>query len=511
MEKSRMNQDRSFYGLIAALLIVAIVAVPIGLTTSPAKPPRSPGQQLKASADKQFDLNNYTRAGETYEKAARALEAEGRPALADECRARSMTSLAFLITYPMTEKQLRQTLAESFPDVPEARQEKWIASGELENWMVDGSTHYFENVVENIKYRNLDLFQKDAKMFGAYTGAVLMFDDQVIPLAGVQADQPYVNPVTRTGTSTLKAPRDALPKTGNLRLWWPVPVVDGPQQGVKVKLISPAAFSHLPPTISSDFGLVYMDIPLDQLKGDLDATVQFEYTRSEQRFIVDPAKVGTYDPRSSDYIKYTGSNANIEITPSIRAKALEITGGEKNPYLAAKKIYYWMIHNIAYSLMPHFVLGPGRGISESVYVHENRYGDCGAQSMYFSALARSVGIPARACGGFQLFNGDFGDHFWAEFFLPDYGWVPVDTSLGQMAGYTRLSAAQKKTFEDFCFGHLDSMRCVIQKDTNLPYVPPAGDSIYFDLCAQTVVVACPTMTAQDNFDLVGEYQIHKTQ
>jgi len=52
-----------------------------------------------------------------------------------------------------------------------------------------------------------------------------------------------------------------------------------------------------------------------------------------------------------------------------------------------------------------------RGMPESEYVHTYKRGDCGAQSMYLSALCRSVGIPARTTGGFQIFSGTPAGHF----------------------------------------------------------------------------------------------------
>ena len=42
--------------------------------------------------------------------------------------------------------------------------------------------------------------------------------------------------------------------------------------------------------------------------------------------------------------------------------------------------------------------------------------------MYFAALCRSIGIPARAVGGYQMIQGFAGTHFWAEYYLEGYGW-----------------------------------------------------------------------------------------
>ena len=69
--------------------------------------------------------------------------------------------------------------------------------------------------------------------------------------------------------------------------------------------------------------------------------------------------------------------------------AESIVGGETNPYLAARKLYDYIVDNVTYNFMPHFIFWPRTSEAESDYVHRHQRGDCGAQSMYFSAMARS--------------------------------------------------------------------------------------------------------------------------
>ncbi len=85
----------------------------------------------------------------------------------------------------------------------------------------------------------------------------------------------------------------------------------------------------------------------------------------------------------------------------MKAKAQEIVGNETNPYLEAQKIYWYIMDTLPYSHAPHIWLDAS-GTPESVYVLDTGIGDCGSQSMYFAALCRSLGIPARAVGGYQL-------------------------------------------------------------------------------------------------------------
>ncbi len=256
-----------------------------------------------------------------------------------------------------------------------------------------------------------------------------------------------------------------------------------------------------PSSIDRDIGLLYMEVPMEELKEDLSIRIEFIFTHYEQRFSVDPNNVGEYDKDSALYQMYTGSYGNTEITPDISKKTADIVGDETNPYLAARKIYDYIVNHVDYSFMPHYIFRPRTSTSESVYVHDNQRGDCGGQSLYFSAMCRSLGIPARTTGGWQLFENEFGSHFWAEFYLPNYGWIPVDTSLAQLAFYPKeLTEEQRHMFIDFYFGNQDAMRCVVQKDTDQSLIPQAQGMVLIPMAIQapTVEYTIPTGEISDN-------------
>lgn len=202
-----------------------------------------------------------------------------------------------------------------------------------------------------------------------------------------------------------------MPATGTLKIWLPVPIFTDPQTEVSIISVHPGQYVKQPATINGDLGDIYLEVPLEQLTGNLSINLRFEFTHYEQRFtMIDPNNIGQYDKNSDLYKKYTASEKNIFISPEIAAKAWELAAREQNPYLIARKIYDHVVDDITYSYMPHLTL-ESLGIPESVYVHEHRMGDCGAQSIYFAALLRSLGIPARATGGRQLILGTAGDHF----------------------------------------------------------------------------------------------------
>jgi transglutaminase-like putative cysteine protease len=61
-------------------------------------------------------------------------------------------------------------------------------------------------------------------------------------------------------------------------------------------------------------------------------------------------------------------------------------------------------------------------------------GSCSEYTFVFIALCRAAGLPARYTGSIAI-RGDDASlddvfHRWAEVYLPNYGWIPVDPSRG---------------------------------------------------------------------------------
>lgn len=478
--------------LALSLVLSLLLCMGAGCGGGGTTPEESGAASLAQQAREEMDAGGFTRATQLYQQAREAYLSEGDAAAARECLDRIQDMSAITMTYPYGEDELRGLLAEAFAQVPEDERESWLESGELEHLVIDGEPRYFLNIIDNIRYRDVDLFRQDEQMLAGYEGLyrlmVKIMDEPRGP-----AWQPYGNPVSYRGTHVLSVPRDELPASGLLKMWFPIPIVTGPQPTVRVVSITPDTYVAQAPSIDEDIGLAYMEIPLDELEDDLEMSLTFEFDHYEQRFEVDPEKVSAYDTDSALYREYTASAGNIQITPEIAETARGIVGDETNTYLAAKKIYDYVVDNITYSLVPHTALWP-RGEYESVYVHEHGFGDCGAQSMYFSALCRAVGIPARTTGGWQLFSGNLSGHFWAEFYLPGYGWVPVDPTAAESADYIPgLSEAEVRSFKDFFFANQDHFRCVVQHDVDEQFTPPALHPITYTVALQSPASNCDTM------------------
>lgn len=482
------------------LLFVCLFMVCGFLFTACYQSPRSKGALIYNQALKQENEKSFSEALQLYEQALPLLVDENETELAVKCSEALRRIEIFQETYPYTAARLEEIIKQTYPQMTADRISDLIINKKMELCIWDGEEHYFYDSAANLKYADMDLMHADAAAQQYYTDLYYRIS-QDAEKQPEHSWQQYQKPATYRGTHILSVPRDELPDLGTYRIWFPIPINTGSQSTAVIESITPEKWVKQPPGIDRDIGLVYMEIPMQELKEDLNIEITFTFTHFEQRFTVDPDNVGEYDVNSDLYKKYTGSYGNTAITPEIQKAAKDIVGNETNPYLAARKLYDYIVNEVDYAFMPHYVLWPRTDRPESVYVHENKRGDCGAQSIYFSALCRSLGIPARTTGGWQLFTDSFRGHFWAEFYLPNYGWVPADTSVAQLALYPYdLTAEQRRTMIDYFFGNQDSMRCVVQKDTDIPLIPQADSLALLSMAIQipTIEYSIPNGEISEN-------------
>ncbi len=146
------------------------------------------------------------------------------------------------------------------------------------------------------------------------------------------------------------------------------------------------------------------------------------------RYLIDPAKTGTLDDIPADIRKaYTVDGSRYRInTPYIQETAKRIVGDEQNPYWIARKIFNFLIEQVDYEMVggwdvPEVILKRGTG-------------SCSEYTFAFIALCRAAGLPARYQGSVVVRGDDASVddafHRWAQVYLPNYGWVPVDASRG---------------------------------------------------------------------------------
>jgi len=172
--------------------------------------------------------------------------------------------------------------------------------------------------------------------------------------------------------------------------------------------------------------------------GQFYVTVLQHFTVYSISYTIDTSKVGKYDTSSTLYHLYTQPAKYIESnSPEIVAKAKEIVGTETNPYLIAEKIQGFVIQHMTYDMS---AVTPWKPETEgALYALRSGKGVCRHFSALFTALARATGIPTADIWGSRATERgsvvDAGDskHSWVHFFIPNYGWIPADPTVGTFA------------------------------------------------------------------------------
>ena len=127
-----------------------------------------------------------------------------------------------------------------------------------------------------------------------------------------------------------------------------------------------------------------------------------------------------------------------------------------NPYTRARTIYDYLIDN--YTLLSDVRTG-----DVSVFdMLDTGCGDAYDFAMMYCMLLRAGGIPCMPLSGILISSSlSTVPHWWCEFYLEEFGWVPVDIALG--AGLPFASYEQDINRRDFYFGSVDAQRVVFSR------------------------------------------------
>lgn len=140
------------------------------------------------------------------------------------------------------------------------------------------------------------------------------------------------------------------------------------------------------------------------------------------RYRIDSGLIGDYDKHSDLYVKYIQPEELVQSdSPEIVSKAQSITQGIMDIHDKVSKIYDFVTSHVRYSHEEQ-----ERG---ALWALTNGTGDCSEYSYLFVALCRAAGIPARLNVGFGFRPSEENTtdgHMWTEYYLQNYGWVPVD-------------------------------------------------------------------------------------
>ena len=200
--------------------------------------------------------------------------------------------------------------------------------------------------------------------------------------------------------------------------------------------------------------------------------LSFNVSRQEVLHRNLPSKEAAWD--RADYALYLAPTSLAPLDGDIKKLALKITGSKKTVLQKAKAIYDWTVEN---TYRNPDTRGCGKGdVCELI---KDPGGKCTDISSIFVALARAAGVPSREVFGIRLGKKSGEDitkwqHCWAEFYLPGYGWVPVDPAdVRKMMLKEDLELADNKTreYRDYFWGGVDPYRFKVGEGRDLVLNP----------------------------------------
>jgi len=165
------------------------------------------------------------------------------------------------------------------------------------------------------------------------------------------------------------------------------------------------------------------DITIDRYE-TLSVELNYYLVSFSINYLVNSSSIANYNVSSNLYRKYTQPEKLIESNDSeIVSTAQTLTANVSDLHEKALKIYNFAIEHLHYTVQPE-----EKG---ALWALKEEVGDCSEYSYLFVALCRAAGIPARVQAGFAFhtFSETLEDgHMWAEYYLENYGWIPVDAT-----------------------------------------------------------------------------------
>lgn len=138
----------------------------------------------------------------------------------------------------------------------------------------------------------------------------------------------------------------------------------------------------------------------------------------------------------------------VTLHSEVVSQAEQLASGVRSIPESVTKFVEWIRKNIAYDRE----VGRETRLTDA-QVFYTRAGVCDEFSTIFIAFCRATGIPARRVLGYGLNAADLSKllyrdisgyfHSWAEVWVPDYGWLTVDPTWGDIGDARRIATSRK--------------------------------------------------------------------
>jgi len=276
---------------------------------------------------------------------------------------------------------------------------------------------------------------------------------------------------THSGVITVDVDLSAQAQGQTARLWIPYPVSDRDQLICDIQ--TSGDYSAIGVYTDRAYGtpILYAEWPKDAKKRKLQFSFKVERREVHHRDF--PAQEPIWNP--SDYAEYLKPTSLGPTGGEVKKLSNAITKGKSTVLEKAKAIYDWTCENM---YRDPKTVGCGKG--DVCQLLQKPGGKCTDISSVFIALARAAGVPAREVFSVRLGQKPQQDvttwqHCWAEFFLPGYGWVPVDPAdvrKKMLVEKLDIKDAKTNAYCDYFWGGIDPYRVVIAHGRDVELNPP---------------------------------------
>lgn len=284
-----------------------------------------------------------------------------------------------------------------------------------------------------------------------------------LPIAGQTAQQ-------SSGTITMEFDLSAQDAGDETKLWIPYPMSDSDQTITDVSISGDFAESAVYSDKKYSTPMLYARWD----KGVKDRHLNFTFNAVRKEVVKKdfPAVEGAWN--KADFSLFLEPTSRGPIDGEVKKIADKIVEGKTTVQAKAKAIYDWVCDNMYRDPETN---GCGGGDVCSLLLKPG--GKCTDIHSVFVSLCRAAGVPAREVFGIRQGKQDVVDiskwqHCWAEFYLPGYGWVPVDPAdVRKMMLKHDLKLTDSKTqeYREYFWGAWDAYRVKVAVGRDINLIP----------------------------------------
>ncbi|GAB4345421.1 MAG: hypothetical protein Kow0089_22490 [Desulfobulbaceae bacterium] len=256
-----------------------------------------------------------------------------------------------------------------------------------------------------------------------------------------------------------------------VKLWIPYPVSSEYQDITGVHVAGDFAESAVYADKKYQTQILYARWPKGAASRKLSLTFRAVRHEVEKRDL--PTEEAAWN--RADFARWLAPTSLGPIDGPVGELAAKIIAGKTTTLGKAKAIYDWICENM---YRDPKTIGCGKG--NVCLLLQTPGGKCTDIHSVFVALCRAAGVPAREIFGIRLGKKDVQDistwqHCWAEFYLPGFGWVPVDPAdVRKLMLKKNLKLDDPETAElrKYFWGGWDAFRVELARGRDLVLNPP---------------------------------------